>query len=101
MNNDDYLITVEELKEALAEDQDLQLLDVRTADKHEAFNIGGKLMPYDELVNRLDELDANKLIVTYCTTGGRSMMALKLLLDAGFTFVKSLDGGVTAWRETV
>lgn len=97
----EYTISVEELKEALERNEDIQLIDVRTPEKHQAFNIGGKLIPLDDLGQHLHEVDANKLIVTYCTSGGRSMRALQFLLDAGFTSVKSLEGGMTAWQEEI
>lgn len=94
----DYLITPKELAQALENKENIKLIDVRKSEKHDAFNIGGQLIPLEELGQRLHELDPNKLIVTYCTSGGRSMRALHFLLEAGFTRVKSLDGGVTAWR---
>lgn len=93
------LITPQELNALLEAKQDLQLIDVRTPEKHQAYNIGGKLIPSDELLRRLDELDPNKLIVTYCSSGGRSMRALQDLMNAGFTQVKSLDGGMNAWQK--
>lgn len=95
----DYLISPNELKQLLDNHADLQLIDVRTSDKHENFNITGKLIPFDELSNRLHELDPSKPIVTYCTSGGKSMRALQLLVTEGFANVKSLDGGVTAWQQ--
>lgn len=95
----DYLITPAELKALLDKNIDLQLIDVRTKDKHDVFNIGGKLIPSDELPNHLSELDPNVLTVTYCTMGGRSMRALQYLVSAGFKHVKSLDGGMTRWQE--
>ena len=94
----EYLISPQELNEKLKNNEDIQLIDVRTPEKHQAFNIGGKLIPADELPNRLHELDPNQLIVTYCTSGGRSMHALQVLVNAGFKLVKSLDGGMTAWQ---
>jgi sulfur-carrier protein adenylyltransferase/sulfurtransferase len=99
VNMNEYVISVRELDQALKNNEDIQLVDVRTVEKHQAFNIGGQLIPCDELNDRLNELDPNKKIVTYCTSGGRSMRALQILLAAGFTSVKSLDGGMTAWRD--
>lgn len=95
----EYLITPVELKQLLEMNADLQLVDVRTPEKHDAFNIGGTLIPSEELLTRVNELDPNKLVITYCTMGGRSMRALQLLVGAGFKHVKSLDGGMTRWQE--
>lgn len=75
------------------------LVDVRTLDKHEEFNIGGKHIPLEEMPNRLLELDPTKLIITYCTSGNRSMRALEYLTACGFNNVKSLEGGMNEWRE--
>lgn len=95
----EYHISPQELQELLDGQPEIQLLDVRTIDKHIAYNIGGKHIPLEELPGRLNELDTDKLIVTYCTSGGRSMRALEYLVNEGFSLVKSLDGGMTAWKE--
>lgn len=97
----DYLITPKELNELLKSNSDIQLIDVRTPDKHAIFNIGGKLIPTQELPERISELDPNKLTITYCTMGGNSMRALQYLVSAGFRNVKSLDGGMTRWQEEI
>jgi sulfur-carrier protein adenylyltransferase/sulfurtransferase len=98
INMNDYHISPQELHDKLKNNEDIQLIDVRTAEKHQAYNIGGKLIPSEELTERLHELDPEKLAVTYCSSGGRSMRALQILLGAGFKRVKSLDGGMTAWQ---
>lgn len=79
----------------------IQLIDVRSQEKHDAYHIGGEHIPTDELPNRLGELRKDCLIVTYCTMGGRSMRALEYLLSQGFTNVKSLAGGITAWQQYI
>lgn len=94
----DYFITTSELRKLLSDEVDLQLVDVRTIEKHTAFNIGGKHIPTAELPDRFNELDAEKLVITYCTSGGNSLRALQYLLSVGFKSVKSLDGGMTAWQ---
>ncbi|MCG6118628.1 MAG: sulfurtransferase [Aquimonas sp.] len=38
-------------------------------------------------------------IVLYCRTGGRSALAADSLQQLGFTRVRSLAGGITAWTE--
>jgi adenylyltransferase/sulfurtransferase len=93
------IIMCDELKTLLEQKADLQLIDVRTSEKHLTFNIGGNNIPYEILAGHLQQLDPNKLTVTYCTSGHRSMRALELLVSIGFTNVKSLHGGMTAWQE--
>lgn len=38
-------------------------------------------------------------VVLYCLTGGRSALAAESLQSLGFTRVRSLAGGLTAWRN--
>ena len=91
-------ITVEELHEQMRLiPSELELVDVRTLEKHQAFNIGGKHIPFEEMPQRFHELDKNKVIITYCTSGNRSMRALLYLQSLGFDKVRSLSGGMTAW----
>lgn len=97
-----YIITPDALRALLsATEHNIELVDVRTIDKHQDYNIGGKHIPLEEMPDRLRELDPTKLVVTYCTSGNRSMRALEYLMSCGFAHVKSLDGGMTAWRATV
>jgi len=98
MHSNPYTITTHELKEIFKNNQDIQLVDVRNQEKHDAFHIGGKHIPLSELPLRFNELDPNKNVVTYCTSGGKSMQALEFLLSVGFKSVKSLTGGMTAWQ---
>lgn len=48
-----YTISINELKELLKNNEQIQLIDVRTPEKHHAFNIGGKLIPYEEIGNHV------------------------------------------------
>jgi adenylyltransferase/sulfurtransferase len=96
-----YIITPQELKDKLDAGDSIELIDVRTPDKHASYNIGGKLIPLEELPQRLAEIDRTKPIVTYCTMGGRSMRALQYLISEGFSDIKSLDGGMTRWQDEI
>lgn len=42
---------------------------------------------------------ADRELVLYCLTGGRSALAADSLHALGFTRVRSLAGGLTAWRN--
>ena len=45
------------------------------------------------------DIDRNRLVVTYCHTGVRSIDGSYVLKRAGFPRVMSLAGGIVAWRE--
>lgn len=93
-----YEISVSDLKSRLEKADDFLLLDVRSLEEHRAFNIGGLLIPLNELSVRVNELDSTKEIIAYCRSGGRSLMAVELLRGAGLKRVKSLQGGMLAWQ---
>jgi rhodanese-related sulfurtransferase len=91
-------ISVAMLREKLAHNEDIFLLDVRQPDESAAFNIGGQLIPLGELLQRLNEIPRDKPIVIYCRSGQRSGVAVEMLKQHGFNDVKNLIGGVLAWQ---
>jgi len=75
-------------------------LDVRTQEEWNEFHIyGSTLIPMTELQDRLNEIPKDREIVVVCRSGHRSLTAANLLLQAGFTRMASLEGGLTAWVE--
>jgi len=43
--------------------------------------------------------DRNQAVILHCATGGRSALGADVLRQMGFTNVKSMAGGFTAWKE--
>jgi rhodanese-related sulfurtransferase len=77
-----------------------QLVDVRSTAENRLGRIAGsKLIPLDELGNRLAEIDKNKSVLLYCQSGNRSSMALRLLKGQGFTQAAHISGGISSWRR--
>ena len=69
------------------------ILDVREPYKWDELHIpGAKLVPLDELKDRLSELPSNKEIVVVCRSGNRSAVGRDILLEAGFDQVTSAVG---------
>jgi rhodanese-related sulfurtransferase/rubrerythrin len=79
------------------------LLDVRQpAEFDEGHLPGAQLLPLDQLPDRLEELGKGRQVVVYCRRGARGAAAAAVLLGAGFTQVRNLEGGIEAWNgETV
>jgi rhodanese-related sulfurtransferase len=76
------------------------MLDVREQSEWDQFHIpGAKLIPLGSLPNELDKLPKDKTIIVYCRTGHRSAQGRDILLNAGFTNVTSMAGGVTDWQS--
>ena len=95
-------VTPKELKEELDQGQDLYILDVRNTVEYEISRIeGSHLIPLDQLLNRLHELDSARDIVAHCRTGVRSARAIAILQEAGFRKLRNLKGGVLAWADEV
>ena len=94
-------IEVEELKRRLDSGEDLFILDVREPHEYQIANLGGHLIPLNELPKRIHELDTSREIVAHCKMGGRSAKAVRFLRQAGFEKVHNLKGGITAWSERI
>ncbi len=96
-------ITAEELRREMSEKAgELVLIDVREPHEWDIVHIeGARLIPLNQLPERLSELDGHAEIVTHCHHGARSMKALEILKGAGFGKVRSLAGGIDAWAERV
>jgi adenylyltransferase/sulfurtransferase len=97
--------TVATLKARLDRGDRLFILDVREPSEFQICRIpGSTLIPLGELSRRLAELPSGADrpdIVVHCKMGGRSAKAVKQLVDAGFTRVENLKGGILEWIDKV
>lgn len=75
------------------------ILDVRQPEEWNEFHIpDSTLIPLGELAARVNELPRDQEIVVVCRSGNRSAQGRDILLNAGFTQVTSMAGGVTQWK---
>ncbi|NNJ97841.1 MAG: rhodanese-like domain-containing protein [Gammaproteobacteria bacterium] len=83
---------VRELVDLLHEGK-AQLIDIRFHEEYKAWHMGvGTNIPLDELPNRLDELDKNKIIVTACPHKDRAIIAMTYLRTKGYETMYLKDG---------
>jgi molybdopterin/thiamine biosynthesis adenylyltransferase/rhodanese-related sulfurtransferase/molybdopterin converting factor small subunit len=95
-------ISPEELRDELRAADPPMLVDVREPNEWEIVHLAGAhLIPKAQLPDRLNELTGARRLVVYCRTGGRSSQATQLLLDLGFSNVRNLTGGITAWAQRI
>jgi adenylyltransferase/sulfurtransferase len=95
-------ITPGELKRMIDGAHEVVLLDVREPYEHELCRIeGSKLIPLADLGKRAHELDKGATVVVYCHVGMRSARAVQLLSSMGFSRVRNLKGGISAWAHEV
>ncbi len=79
---------------------DFQLIDVRESDEHQEFNIGGELIPLNEIVMQIDRIATGKPVIIYCRKGIRSQIAIQRLQEKfPFTNLLNLIGGTEAWKK--
>lgn len=102
-------ISVQEAKE-MVEKGDAFILDVRTPDEFNSSHIkGAVLIPVsnafgsslssDRLLEaRIDEVPRKKVLV-YCRSGRRSETASTMLVNAGYSEVYNMAGGINAWID--
>jgi adenylyltransferase/sulfurtransferase len=77
-----------------------ELIDVRTAEEHQEFNIGGKNIPLNKLQDQLDAISFSKPLVCYCSSGKRSAKAARMIQKKHpESDVYSLKNGVTGLKS--
>lgn len=90
-------IAPERLAEWLAEDGELQVVDVREPYEREAGHIAGtRHIELTKLSEQAASLDQSRPVVFYCRVGARSTMAAQALRAAGYE-AYSMDGGLVRW----
>tara|TARA_R110002049_G_scaffold303566_1_gene497995 strand:- start:290 stop:610 length:321 start_codon:yes stop_codon:yes gene_type:complete len=96
-------ITVHDLKKRKENEASFFLLDVREYHEYLVSNIEGYHIPYNDLENRLGEIDMHKDkdVVVMCRSGNTSKDAAKILIDSGFENVFSLEGGMKKWAKEI
>jgi adenylyltransferase/sulfurtransferase len=94
-------VSVRELKTRLDNGDDLLILDVREPFEYQIANIGGKLIPLNDVPARLAEIDRDREIIVQCKSGGRSQRAAEFLKQSGYPRVANLAGGILAWADQI
>ncbi|MEE8588501.1 MAG: rhodanese-like domain-containing protein [Sulfurimonadaceae bacterium] len=86
----------------MLEEGTAQFIDIRFKEEFEAWHMGAAInIPLNELPQRLNELDKNKVIVTACPHKDRAIMARTFLKLKGFEtryLVDGLTGLAEYWR---
>ncbi len=101
MKNGIPQITVKELKRRIDAGEDVQLIDVREPYEYQIAQIGGKLIPQNDVPNRLAEIDRNREVIVQCRSGARSQRIAEFLVQSGYPKVANLAGGILAWSDEI
>jgi rhodanese-related sulfurtransferase len=75
------------------------VIDVRTAEEYASGHVPGAVnIPFDQVAQRIAELDAPRGVALYCMVGPRARKGESALLAAGYESVLHLEGGLAAWQ---
>jgi adenylyltransferase/sulfurtransferase len=94
-------LAVKELKRRIDAGEDVYILDVREPYEYKIAQIGGKLIPQNDVPNRLAEIDRNREVIVQCRSGVRSQRIAEYLKQQGYPRVVNLAGGILAWADEI
>jgi rhodanese-related sulfurtransferase len=95
-------LTQEEWREKIAQDENAEILDVRTEEELENGYIPGAknidIYKGREFIDEIDQLDRSKNYYVYCRSGKRSAQACTIMDQKGFNETYNLLGGFSEWE---
>jgi rhodanese-related sulfurtransferase len=92
-------LSAAEAQKLLLQNDQIVVLDVRTLGEYRQGHLAeAKLIPIDQLSQRLGEIPTNRPILLYCAVGYRSAEAANFLVRRGFPSVYNMYGGISAWQ---
>lgn len=95
-------VDAQDVQKLNLKDSNIQLIDVRTPEEYQSGHIPeAKLIPLQELPNRLAEIDKNKNVYVICHSGNRSRQAADILAKNGFPNIFNIKGGMLSWKGNV
>lgn len=76
------------------------IVDVREPSEWREGHIPGAVhIPLGSLGRRYEELDVSQEIIAVCRSGSRSVSAVMILQQKGFSQVSSMSGGMILWMR--
>jgi adenylyltransferase/sulfurtransferase len=94
-------LSVKDLKRRIDEGEDVFILDVREPYEYQIAQIGGKLIPQNDVPQRLTEIPRDREIIVQCRSGARSQRIAEFLKQSGYPKVVNLAGGILAWSDEI
>ena len=95
-------IDVFELNRLRKENVDFQLIDVRNLGEFEYSNIGGDLIPINEITQNMEAINTDKKVVIICRSGIRSANVVDYLTKViGKDIFYNVKGGILAWADEI
>lgn len=77
-----------------------RVIDVRSAAEYATGHIPGALnIPFEEIAERIVEVDTPNGVALYCMIGPRARKGEAALRSSGYTEVLHIQGGLSAWKQ--
>ena len=77
------------------------VIDVRTPEEYSQGHIPGAVnIPYDQIAERISEVEAPNGVALYCMVGPRARKGEEALRDSGYAPILHLEGGMAAWQAS-
>jgi rhodanese-related sulfurtransferase len=93
-------ISVAELRGLIESGGPVSLIDVREPDEYASVHIpGSKSIPLGAIWARQSEIPRDRAVVVYCSSDLRGEIAAHELIKLGYSNVRYLDGGISAWQN--
>jgi NADPH-dependent 2,4-dienoyl-CoA reductase/sulfur reductase-like enzyme/rhodanese-related sulfurtransferase len=94
INRGRELITPNELSKLIEDKNDVTIIDARVNKQFEESHVNSAInIPHDQIRKRADDLDKEKVVVTYCNKGVTGNAAQNILINKGFKKVYNISGG--------
>lgn len=95
-------LSVQDLYALIQDKKDFQLVDVREPYEYDIANLGGELIPLNQVEEQVSKIASDKQVVIHCRSGKRSGQAIEQLEKKyGFTNLYNLKGGILAWADEI
>ena len=94
INRGRKLITSDQLKDMLDNKKEVTVIDTRLPKQYEESHIENAVsIPHEQVRERLEEMDRDKTVVTYCNKGVTGNAVQNILINKGFKDVYNISGG--------
>ncbi len=95
-------ISPKEFVQIKASQEEFQLIDIREEYETESVQIGGQIIPMDEVLSRAEELRKDCKVIFMCRTGKRASAVVDALeRSTGMQNLYRLSGGIFAYIDAV
>lgn len=92
-------IKADDLKQRLANNEDVFILDIRENELFEHFHIPGSInLQIADILDQPELVPRDKTVLVVCQSGNNSLAIIDFLLENNYSNVYNLEGGINSWQ---